>query len=388
MFCALNGATATPRRRSHRQIPATSALLPASDVVPATSSAPRTPHPTPLRVASARSSVSRGATPTRRPTVGSCGSCCGPAGSRSSRWWWLRGGLLRAARALAVRPGGRARRPAAGHRRLLPDRRPSRWPSCRRPAAGSARTVEWRQVTVSGSLPRRRRGAGPAAGVRRQAGVRGADPAAHRRRPARRCRPRLRHRARAGRRCRRSPRRRPGRSRSPAGCASTRPTRSSRPVFTPTGTGSSTRPTPGRWPRRPGSTLEPGYLQLAAGQPGRARRRCRWRRTPARAPFTNFSYALQWLTFGAIALFALGLLRAAGAAAAAPRRAVGTAAGAGRATSSRRACGDDCGDRRTPRRAPRPLPRPAGTAGPPGAGRPASGAVPRPSRGRSSTPCG
>ena len=45
MFCALNGATATPRRRSHRQIPATSALLPASEVVPATSSAPRTAAP-------------------------------------------------------------------------------------------------------------------------------------------------------------------------------------------------------------------------------------------------------------------------------------------------------------------------------------------------------
>src|SRR4051794_75421 len=43
MFCALNGATATPRRASHRQRPATSALLPASDVVPATSSAPRSP---------------------------------------------------------------------------------------------------------------------------------------------------------------------------------------------------------------------------------------------------------------------------------------------------------------------------------------------------------
>src|SRR6185312_17364647 len=45
MFCALNGATATPRRTSQRQIPATSALLPASDVVPATRSAPRTAAP-------------------------------------------------------------------------------------------------------------------------------------------------------------------------------------------------------------------------------------------------------------------------------------------------------------------------------------------------------
>src|SRR5215472_4628460 len=37
MFCALNGATLTPRRASHRQIPAVTTLFPASDVVPATS---------------------------------------------------------------------------------------------------------------------------------------------------------------------------------------------------------------------------------------------------------------------------------------------------------------------------------------------------------------
>jgi hypothetical protein len=42
MFCALNGATRTPRRRSQRQIPAVSTLLPASEVVPATSN-PLTP---------------------------------------------------------------------------------------------------------------------------------------------------------------------------------------------------------------------------------------------------------------------------------------------------------------------------------------------------------
>src|SRR5208282_5320458 len=41
MFCALNGATETPCRASHRHSPATSTLLPASDPVPATSSAPR-----------------------------------------------------------------------------------------------------------------------------------------------------------------------------------------------------------------------------------------------------------------------------------------------------------------------------------------------------------
>ncbi len=42
MFCALNGATLTPSLASHRQIPATSTLLPASDEVPMISSAPTT----------------------------------------------------------------------------------------------------------------------------------------------------------------------------------------------------------------------------------------------------------------------------------------------------------------------------------------------------------
>lgn len=54
-----------------------------------------------------------------------------------------------------------------------------------------------------------------------------------------------------------------------------------------------------------GLDLEPGYLLLAADQPGVL--------TPLAvapsnggAPFTNLSYALQWLTFGAIALIAMG----------------------------------------------------------------------------------
>jgi cytochrome oxidase assembly protein ShyY1 len=53
-----------------------------------------------------------------------------------------------------------------------------------------------------------------------------------------------------------------------------------------------------------GLALEPGYVALAPDQPGVL--------TPlpvepgtGGAPFTNLSYALQWLTFGAIALFAL-----------------------------------------------------------------------------------
>ena len=48
MFCALNGATDTPSRTSQRQMPATSALFPASEVVPATSSAPRSAVPSVL----------------------------------------------------------------------------------------------------------------------------------------------------------------------------------------------------------------------------------------------------------------------------------------------------------------------------------------------------
>lgn len=54
-----------------------------------------------------------------------------------------------------------------------------------------------------------------------------------------------------------------------------------------------------------GLALEPGWLQLAAGEPGVL--------TPipvlpnsGGAPFTNLSYALQWITFGVIALLALG----------------------------------------------------------------------------------
>lgn len=54
-----------------------------------------------------------------------------------------------------------------------------------------------------------------------------------------------------------------------------------------------------------GLALEPGWLQLAAGEPGVL--------TPipvlpgsGGAPFTNLSYALQWITFGLIALVALG----------------------------------------------------------------------------------
>src|SRR5258708_8768815 len=40
MFCALNGATRTPRRDSQRQMPAVTTDLPASECVPQTSSAP------------------------------------------------------------------------------------------------------------------------------------------------------------------------------------------------------------------------------------------------------------------------------------------------------------------------------------------------------------
>src|SRR3954471_9874082 len=44
MFCALNGATRRPCRASHRQTPAVTTLLPASDVVPATSRPRMVPH--------------------------------------------------------------------------------------------------------------------------------------------------------------------------------------------------------------------------------------------------------------------------------------------------------------------------------------------------------
>jgi cytochrome oxidase assembly protein ShyY1 len=53
-----------------------------------------------------------------------------------------------------------------------------------------------------------------------------------------------------------------------------------------------------------GLALEPGYLQLAADQPGVLNALPVQPAGGGGAPFTNFSYALQWLTFGAIAVFA------------------------------------------------------------------------------------
>jgi cytochrome oxidase assembly protein ShyY1 len=50
----------------------------------------------------------------------------------------------------------------------------------------------------------------------------------------------------------------------------------------------------------------PGVLQLAAGQPGVLMPVDVAPTVGGGAPFTNFSYALQWLTFGLIALVALG----------------------------------------------------------------------------------
>ncbi len=55
-----------------------------------------------------------------------------------------------------------------------------------------------------------------------------------------------------------------------------------------------------------GLRLEPGFLQLAAGQPGVLRPLDVAPTAGGDAPFTNFSYALQWITFGVIALIALG----------------------------------------------------------------------------------
>jgi cytochrome oxidase assembly protein ShyY1 len=54
-----------------------------------------------------------------------------------------------------------------------------------------------------------------------------------------------------------------------------------------------------------GVDLVPGILQLPAGQPG-VLKPVEIGAAESGAPFTNFSYALQWLTFGLIALVALG----------------------------------------------------------------------------------
>ncbi len=55
-----------------------------------------------------------------------------------------------------------------------------------------------------------------------------------------------------------------------------------------------------------GLPITTGYLALAAGQPGVLNPLpVAPAAAQSAAPFTNFSYALQWLTFGAIAVFAL-----------------------------------------------------------------------------------
>lgn len=55
-----------------------------------------------------------------------------------------------------------------------------------------------------------------------------------------------------------------------------------------------------------GLTVEGGYLLLADGQPGTLTAvPVEPEAAASAAPFTNFSYALQWITFGAIAVFAL-----------------------------------------------------------------------------------
>lgn len=54
-----------------------------------------------------------------------------------------------------------------------------------------------------------------------------------------------------------------------------------------------------------GLALEPGWLQLAAEQPG-VLNPLPVAPVAGGAPFTNLSYALQWITFGVIALLALG----------------------------------------------------------------------------------
>jgi cytochrome oxidase assembly protein ShyY1 len=55
-----------------------------------------------------------------------------------------------------------------------------------------------------------------------------------------------------------------------------------------------------------GLDLVPGILLLPAGQPGVLAPVPVGPSVAEAAPFTNFSYALQWLTFGVIALVALG----------------------------------------------------------------------------------
>ena len=69
MFCALNGATRTPRRASQRQIPAVMTDLPASDVVPATSSEPLVEGTVPLLPPPSAGTPPAGASPRRGRTA-------------------------------------------------------------------------------------------------------------------------------------------------------------------------------------------------------------------------------------------------------------------------------------------------------------------------------
>ena len=144
------------------------------------------------------------------PNVGTCGFCSDPAGWRSSRWWWV-------SRWPATRcspRGSSAGRPSATPSSRRSTRLPHRaGPAGRAVAPGAGVPAGDRVAPGHGvrPLPGRRGGAGPAAGVRRPAGVRGADPADHRRRPAAAGRPRLRDRARPGWSCPRTRRRRAGR---------------------------------------------------------------------------------------------------------------------------------------------------------------------------------
>ena len=131
MFCALNGATRTPCARSQRQRPAVTTHLPASECVPATSSAPFIGRP---RRGRARTASSRtAAAPTAALERGPPARCRRPRAAGRRR---ARADLGRAAVAQrAAEPYARARR-----RTPPPPARRSGWGG----AAPSRRTTRQR----------------------------------------------------------------------------------------------------------------------------------------------------------------------------------------------------------------------------------------------------
>lgn len=279
MFWALNGATDTPERYSQRQIPATSALLPASDVVPATSNAP----PTLAYGSDVRFLLRPGWLAFIAVVLGfvvACYTLLAPWQFGREEQREAQQAAINAATAIPpvplaelVGPGG-----------VRPE-------------------VEWRQVELVGTYL-------PEAEALVRLRVVDGKPAMEVLTPFRTAEGPV-ITVNRGTVAVPSGRTVPAYPAPPEGVVTLvgrlRPDvadPNGRPAFTAENRRQVYAPDSTVLGAATGLALVPGYVQLAAGQPGVL--------TPlavepasGAAPFTNLSYALQWLTFGAIALFAL-----------------------------------------------------------------------------------